>query len=80
MEDFQSDSRGVSASLYQPLTPEQHKQRFMEEYAMKRWHIENEKNRRQAIKEVFQEQMQNAVRPNERLNAIFQNEVKKRSR
>lgn len=64
---------------YAPPSPEQLKQQWIERYKNRPIEYERkaDKNRKQAIKEILQNQVKEAVRPNERLNQIFHNEITK---
>lgn len=64
---------------YAPPSPEQLKRQWAEAYKNRPIEYERkmDKNRKQAIKEILQNQVKEAVKPNDRLNDIFQKEISK---
>jgi len=64
---------------YTPLSPEQLKRQWVENYRNRPIEYERkaDKNRRQAIKEILQDQVKQSVKPDERLNDIFMKQIGK---
>jgi predicted nucleotidyltransferase len=64
---------------YAPPSPEQLKQQWADNYRNRPIEYERkaDKNRRQAIKEILQDQVKQSVKPNDRLNDIFNKQIGK---
>lgn len=62
---------------YAPPSPEQLKRQWKEQYDNRPIEYERkaDKNRKQAIKEILQDQVERAVRPDARLDEIFKKEI-----
>jgi hypothetical protein len=72
--------RGVETfDPYAPPSPEQLKRQWAEAYQNRAIEYERkmDKNRKQAIKEILQNQVKESVRPQERLNDIFMKQIRK---
>lgn len=70
---------GVGINPFSPPSADEYKRQWVEAYRNRPIEYERkaDKNRRQAIKEILQEQVKLTVAPDERLNKIFMEQIDK---
>lgn len=70
---------GVYMDSFQPPSPAELKQQWEQSYRNRPIEVERkmDKNRKQAIKEILQEQNRMAVKPNAKLDKIFRENIGK---
>lgn len=70
---------GDNQQPLRPPTPEEYKRMWLAALQSRKidYEREAEKNRKKAIKEILQEQVKRAVKPNDRLSKIFYDEINK---
>lgn len=70
---------GHTYDPFQPSSPEELKRQWAEQYRNRPIELQRkaDKNRKQAIKEIFQDSLQKQVKPDDRLNDIFLKQIGK---
>lgn len=77
MYGVRGGGEGYAFNPLQPLSPEELKRQWKLQYENRdiEYQRKADRNRKQAIKEILQEQVRHAVKPNARLEKIFRDSI-----